>query len=47
MEPMIEEWGRAQGCTAATFTGRRGFEKTFLTRERGWSAGQVQFSKEL
>lgn len=47
LEPVIEEWGRMQGCTAATFTGRRGFERTFLTRERGWAADQVLFSKEL
>lgn len=31
----ILDWGRAQGCARAVFLGRRGWERTFLTRT-GW-----------
>lgn len=47
MEPMILEWGRAQGCDTATFTGRRGWARTFLTRKAGWSEALVMFAKDL
>lgn len=33
----IEEWGRQQGCTRVVFTGRKGWERTFLVR-RGYDA---------
>lgn len=37
MTPAILDWGRAQGCSTAAFVGRRGWERTFLTRT-GWEA---------
>ena len=46
MLPGIMEWGRTQGCTAASMTGRRGWERTFLKRE-GWTANLVVMTKEL
>lgn len=46
MLPEIEAWGRAQGCTAASLTGRKGWERTFLKRE-GWTSSLVVMTKEL
>lgn len=45
--PLILAWGREQGCSRATFTGRRGWERTFLTREEGWRAPMLLFEKDL
>lgn len=47
MEPVILAWGRAQGCDSATFTGRRGWARTFLTRKAGWSETLTMFAKDL
>jgi len=46
MTPLILKWGYDQGCTAATFVGRKGWERTFLSRT-GWEPQMVMFSKEL
>jgi hypothetical protein len=46
MVPGILEWGRTQGCTAASMTGRKGWERTFLKRE-GWESKLVVMTKEL
>lgn len=46
MLPLILDWGRTQGCTAATFTGRRGWARTFLTKQ-GWQQTLVMFAKDL
>lgn len=35
MVPGIIEWGQEKGCTKARFVGRRGWERTFLSRT-GW-----------
>lgn len=47
MYPLIEQWGRERGCTAATMTGRKGWERTFLTKREGWKSKLVVMSKEL
>jgi len=47
MEPVICEWGRSIGCTHAEFTGRRGWERTFLARHRWKNSGLVVLSREL
>lgn len=47
MYPHVLEWGKAMGCTRATFLGRQGWGRTFLTREDGWRPGGVLFVKEL
>jgi hypothetical protein len=47
MLPGILAWAKeSQGCTAATLTGRKGWERTFLTRE-GWKSQLVVMTKEL
>jgi len=33
MTPKIEAWGKAHGCSRASLAGRRGWERSFLTRE--------------
>lgn len=35
MQDGIIEWGRERGCTKARFVGRRGWERTFMSRT-GW-----------
>ena len=44
---VILEWGRAQGCTRASFAGRYGWGRTFLTREEGWTSQLALYEKEL
>lgn len=46
MYPVVESWGRAQGCVAASTTGRPGWERTFLKRE-GWNPRAVVMTKGL
>lgn len=46
MYPGIEAWGREQGCTTASTSGRPGWERTFLKRE-GWKPRTVVMTKEL
>ena len=41
MVPVILDWARAQGCTKALFTGRPGWERTFVTR-MGWKRPAVE-----
>jgi hypothetical protein len=47
MYPLIEEWGRSQGCTVAVMSGRKGWERSFLTRKEGWEPKLVVFEKTL
>lgn len=47
MYPEIEKWGRAQGCTVAVMSGRKGWERSFLTRKEGWEPKLVFFEKQL
>jgi hypothetical protein len=46
MEPLILDWGRQQGCKVACLTGRKGWERTFLTRQ-GWRPSLVVLEKQL
>ena len=46
MAPWILAWGKAEGCSHATFTGRKGWARTFLTRT-GWSDALTFYSKAL
>lgn len=46
MTPVILDWGRAHGCDAATLTGRKGWERTFLSRT-GWTSTLVVLEKDL
>jgi hypothetical protein len=47
IEQMVCEMGRLEGCQVALFRGRRGWERSFLTRDDGWHATHVTFQKEL
>lgn len=44
---VILAWGREHGCDFATLVGRKGWERTFLTRNEGWTPRWVVFVKEL
>lgn len=44
--PIILDWAKGQGCQQAIFTGRKGWEKTFLART-GWDFPLVMASKDL
>lgn len=46
MLPGLREWGREQGCTKMTLTGRKGWERTFLARE-GWKPTLVVYEATL
>jgi len=45
--PEVEAWGRGMGATSATFIGRKGWARTFLTREEGWNTTLALFEKGL
>lgn len=45
--PIVMAWGIEKGCTWATFTGRKGWERSFLVREDGWTPTLVTYEKEL
>jgi hypothetical protein len=48
MCPVLEAWGsEVEGCRLAATTGRRGWERSFLTKEHGWKATHVVLTKEL
>lgn len=47
MTPSIEQWARDRGCTSAYLTGRKGWEKTWLTRDGGYTPRLVVFEKAL
>lgn len=46
MYPSLLEWGREQGCSHATFTGRKGWGRTFLTGD-GWRPTLQVYEREL
>jgi hypothetical protein len=47
MYPLIEQWAKDQGCDLATFTGRPGWERSFLPKEEGWKTQLVVMTKEF
>lgn len=46
MLPLIEEWGRGEGCTHATLFGRKGWTRSFLPKH-DWKETLVVMEKEL
>jgi hypothetical protein len=46
MCPIIEEWGRSQGCTRVSLAGRKGWQRTFL-KDRGYEPQWFILAKEL
>lgn len=47
MVPIIESWGKSKGCTAATMTGRKGWERVTFLKRGGWKSQMVVMQKEL
>lgn len=50
LEPLlyiVEGWAKEQGCSTATCTGRRGWERSFLTKAAGWTPALTFYAKEL
>jgi len=45
--PIILAWGKTQGCTRARIVGRKGWERSFITREEGFTPTAVVFEKEI
>ncbi len=46
MLPEIIEWGKTQGCSRVSLSGRRGWERSFL-REMGFQPTLVVMEKEI
>lgn len=44
---VIYEWAIMKGCDSASFTGRKGWERTFATKEHGWAPTHTMFNKDL
>jgi hypothetical protein len=47
MYPLVEEWGRTQGCDRATLAGRKGWERSFLTQRENWLPKLVVYEKKF
>lgn len=47
MTPTVLAWGRHMGCKRATLSGRRGWERSFLTRKGGWKPSLVVLETSL
>lgn len=45
--PRIVEWGKHVGCERAQGIGRRGWARSFLTREQGWSEAGTLFERAI
>jgi hypothetical protein len=45
--PVMLEWAKAKGCQRASFMGRPGWQRTFLTKDEGWTSRLVVYEKEL
>jgi hypothetical protein len=46
MRPFVELWAKQQGCSRSTFSGRRGWERTFI-KDEGYAPKWFVVSKEL
>jgi hypothetical protein len=47
LQPIVVAWAITQGATYATMIGRRGWERSFLTRESGWRPTMTMFTRDL
>lgn len=47
MEKVVTEWAKKIGCKRVTLHGRRGWDKTFLTKDRGWKPEWWVLAKEI
>lgn len=46
MHPLIESWGKSEGCSRVSLAGRKGWERTFL-RDSGYEPKWFVMSKDL
>lgn len=46
MLPLMLQWGKTQGCTRATLTGRPGWSRSFLTKY-GWTNRSVTLGANI
>ena len=46
MQPIIESWGKSEGCSRVSLAGRKGWERSFL-RDRGYEPKWFVLSKDL
>lgn len=47
MYPTVEMYGKLHGCASAVITGRKGWERSFLTKQEGWTPTLVVLEKQL
>lgn len=47
MLPLVEQWGKSLGAARATLYGRKGWGKSFLTKNHGWKEELVVMAKDL
>lgn len=47
MTPHIEQWAKEQGCSRVSLHGRRGWDRTFLTKELGYRPEWWVLAKEI
>lgn len=47
LHPQVIAYARSQGCTSVVMHGRKGWERSFLTREEGWRPALVTFEREI
>lgn len=47
LHPQVIAFGRTSGCTSVVIHGRKGWERTFLTKEEGWRPALVTFEREI
>jgi hypothetical protein len=45
--PIALQWGRSEGCEVATMVGRHGWQRTWLTKDAGWTAPLTYYEKVL
>jgi hypothetical protein len=46
MQPIIESWGKSEGCSRVSLAGRKGWERSFL-RDRGYEPKWFVLCKDL
>ncbi len=44
---IVIAWGKSKGCKHTTFVGRKGWERSFLTKEEGWKTKLVVYEREI
>lgn len=47
LHPRILEWGQSEGCTHATVIGRKGWARSWLTKDLGWQPTLIVCEREI